>query len=471
MTGRVAALLVVPHGTHRPEPLAAAINTLHPQWSVGAVWCGDPYFKPQLDGVDWFNGSENAAAAEVAIVAGDALVGEWKRAIDVTAGLLADGFERVVLLWVGATAVLSELDALVDTQPSSMTLVARALQPLADDGLAPSEEDLAADGLFSTSVAVFGSASLPALDWLASNLRGSAMVGQLLARAAQLFGAKVCTDESIGVGRWRWDCDEPALLDVDCLDTRSPWTLDPESSLPLRVEVLGHAERQAALSLASSQLVGRRTPLRLPGGLEVDAVVRRVVSESSTPPPAPWSAARQFRDWLKPRYWPVLRKGRADLRFAFPDPEHRSAIAFHRWSRGAFFFDEMPLLIAPPELHYRPVVVADRLRQDGLNLVGYFTRQSGLGDVARRLKDGVRQAGVAHCAISTQRTESPTDNTIDVGNRVEFTNSLCVVNADQFEFLAEDYPELFAATRRMIGYWFWELEHVPVPMRRVVCAC
>ena len=130
------------------------------------------------------------------------------------------------------TAVLSELDALVDTQPSSMTLVARAVQPLADDGLAPSEADLAADGLFSTSVAVFGTASLPALDWLASNLRGSATVGQLLARAAQLFGVEVCTDESIGVGRWRWDCDEPALLDLDRFDTRSPWTLDPEVLRP-----------------------------------------------------------------------------------------------------------------------------------------------------------------------------------------------------------------------------------------------
>ena len=43
---------------------------------------------------------------------------------------------------------------------------------------------------------------------------------------------------------------------------------------------------------------------------------------------------------------------------------------------------------------------------------------------------------------------------------------LCVVNADQFSLLAEDFPELFDATQQMIGYWFWELEYVPVPMRR-----
>jgi glycosyltransferase involved in cell wall biosynthesis len=31
-----------------------------------------------------------------------------------------------------------------------------------------------------------------------------------------------------------------------------------------------------------------------------------------------------------------------------------------------------------------------------------------------------------------------------------------------------DHPELFDATQRMIGYWFWELEHIPQPMRSAV---
>ncbi len=55
-----------------------------------------------------------------------------------------------------------------------------------------------------------------------------------------------------------------------------------------------------------------------------------------------------------------------------------------------------------------------------------------------------------------------------VKNRVEFTNSVCVVTADQFPFLAADFPELFAATKRMIGYWFWELEYVPLHMRQSI---
>ncbi|HEX2784562.1 MAG TPA: glycosyltransferase, partial [Ilumatobacteraceae bacterium] len=171
---------------------------------------------------------------------------------------------------------------------------------------------------------------------------------------------------------------------------------------------------------------------------------------------------------LAPRYWGALHEERRDLWAAFPDPEQRSAPAYRRWCREAFTFDDMPLLLAAPEVAISQVVVADVLRDDGLNLVGYLTHQSGLGDVARRLRDAAGQAGLAHSAVATYRTASPTDDTDQVDNRVEFTNSLCVVTADQFPFLAADMPALFTATRRMIGYWFWELEHVPLHMRQSI---
>ncbi len=138
------------------------------------------------------------------------------------------------------------------------------------------------------------------------------------------------------------------------------------------------------------------------------------------------------------------------------------------WCRGAFTFDDVPLLLAAPRVERDPVVVADQLRSDGLNLVGYFTRNPVsamlLGDFAKPFE----QAGVAHSTIATQRTASPTRDAVDIDNRVEFTNTVCVVTADQFPFLASDFPELFAATERMIGYWFWELEHIPLHMRRSI---
>ena len=466
MTGRVAAVLVVPHGIHRPEPLADAIRTLHPGWELGAVWCGDPHLRPQLDGIVWLDGHKTTAADEVAIVAGDALIGEWRRAVEVTSGLLADGDVHVVLLWVGSTAVLSGIDALI-AEPG-MTVMLRSVATLPDDELAPTEADLAIDGLYSTSAAAFGANSAATLQWLASHLTGTTSVAHLLARAAQLFGASECGDASIGVGKWRWDTTEPALLDVAGYDTRTPWTLDAESQRPMRIELLANPERQEAMKRAAGQLAGERTLLRLPGGLTVDATIRQVVADASSPPPAPWSAAAAFRTWLASRYWLAFHEQRRDLSAAFPDPEGGSATNFRRWCRGAFSFDEVPLLVSTVEAEQSEMVVAEQPRSDGLNLVGYLTRESSLGDVARRLREALEQANVSHSAIATQRTASPQQRADGIDNRVEFTNSLCVVTADQFRYLAGDFPQLFAATKRMIGYWFWELEYVPLHMRQSI---
>ena len=51
-------LLVVPNGTYRPEPLARAVWSFHPSWTVSAVWAGDPGLRPALNGLDWDDDDE-----------------------------------------------------------------------------------------------------------------------------------------------------------------------------------------------------------------------------------------------------------------------------------------------------------------------------------------------------------------------------------------------------------------------------
>src|SRR3954470_9471484 len=376
MTGRIAALLVVPNGSHRPLPLAAAIATLHSSWEIGAVWCGDPQLRPRPDGVVWLDDAHLSAADEIALIAGDPATGEWRRAITVAERLLADRVDRVVLLWVGSVAIAGNVDPLVNTT-AAVTLIARAVGDLANSDLVPTEGDLVEAGLYSTTVAVFGQGSEPALEWLATQLTGTVAVGPSLTRAAQLFGAEVCSDPSIGVGRWRWDSAHPALIDCAGYDSSEPWTLDPVAERPARIELLGHPERQAVMARIADQLAGERTALSLPGGLAVDTVVRQVVADSTTSPPPPWTAAADFRSWLAPRYWPALHVQRPDLQAAFPDRDGRSATDSKRCCKAAFPCDDVPLLVAPPTAAGRPVAVADELRVDGFNLVGYLTRHSG----------------------------------------------------------------------------------------------
>ena len=435
------------------------------------MWCGDPQLRPCLDGVAWFDIGGSHALAESAIIAGEPSVGEWRRAIATAADrLLADGVDHVVLLWVGATAVLSALDALVSTGSKPMTFVPRSPDGLPADGLAPTEADLIADGLYSTSVAVFDLGRSAGARVVGIQPRpGASKVGQVLSRAAQIFGANECSDESIGVGRWRWNSAAPALLDVAGYEASSPWTLDANAAKRDADRTVGQSGAATGDGTCCGA-VGRRAHTSLPSGRS-----RGRCNHSASRRRLLGTAARTME---RGRRVPCLACAavlaciarRSDLICGprFPIRRAGQPSRSGRWCRGAFTFDDVPLLLNSPQHERSPVIVADRLRDDGLNLVGYFTRQSGLGDVVRRIGEAIAQADVAHSTVATQRTASPSEDAAPIDNRIEFTNSVCVVTADQFPFLADDFPQLFAATRRMIGYWFWELEHVPLHMRQSI---
>jgi glycosyltransferase involved in cell wall biosynthesis len=87
----------------------------------------------------------------------------------------------------------------------------------------------------------------------------------------------------------------------------------------------------------------------------------------------------------------------------------------------------------------------------------------------RRIADGLRGADVPISTIAATRSASPPLPDAPVPDqRVAYETTLAVVTADQLPLLKADHPELFAATKRMIGYWFWELEYVPRAMRQSI---
>ena len=94
------------------------------------------------------------------LVAGDAWIGEWSRALDVTDALLDDG-RRPGRAAVGRRHGRARRDRRAGRppQPEPMTLVPRALDPLPDDGLCADRERPRRRGSRSArSVAAFGPA-------------------------------------------------------------------------------------------------------------------------------------------------------------------------------------------------------------------------------------------------------------------------------------------------------------------------
>jgi hypothetical protein len=494
--------LVVPNGTHRPDALARAIATIHADVAIGAIWCGDPQLRPaHSDAAPWWDwqliaadlSSEVAEAWHEILVADPPLVAEWRAALRTVRDRLDRGARSITVLWVGATGVLGDVSDLWVGEPR-FRLVARLTSPNPSDGAMPDDHELAESGRFSPHVATFGRRSTEVLDWLEQRLvedgegefgaAGRQGVGRWLELAGALFDVDVCDDERIGVGAWRWSTSEPLLLDVAGHDVSMPWVLDRHVSHRTRVNIVGHVDRRRALDAAAGQLAGTRRPLTAPGNIAIDDVVRRLarpptslplaaapLAPPRTTPPSPWARPAAFRRWLADRYWTEMHATRRDLMVAFPSPTSNDAAGFETWSRRAFMDDQAGFLLAPLSSEVATPMrfeTVDVPRRDGLNLTGYFRRESSLGDVVRRLAAATEAAGVPTGRLAHERTASPLmPEPPQVHRRIEFATTLAVVNADQFVTLHLDHPELMTATQRMIGYWFWELAYIPSGMRSV----
>jgi hypothetical protein len=462
--------LVVPHGSRRPGPLARRFDGSVQPDAIGAVWCGDPAMQPFADEVVWWEPAADEGDWHRILVASSPLVAEWWRALGVVERLLDEGASSVTIMWTGAVAVLGDVSALW-SDVNGMRFVPRVVGPLPADGLVPDDRALLEAGRFSTHVATFARQSIAAVEWLRRQLAdrswdssSGAPLGRLLEMATALFDHDECTDPRLGVGSFRWQTSTPVLLDVEGYRPDTPWVLDARESRAARITVVGHPDRVRALDEAADQLAGERRDLVIPGGVTVDDVMRRAV-RAADGSPSPWASSHAFRQWLSERYWARLHAERRDLSAAFPQPAGHDADAFGTWTRRAVLDDRAALLLPPIEPASHRFQVAPSLRSDGFNLVGYLRHDLGLGDVARRIAASAAAANVPVSLLAHTRTGSPlAESPVPVADHFEFATTLAVVNADQFGMLLDDHPEL-AASSTTIGYWFWELEHVPRSMR------
>lgn len=110
--------------------------------------------------------------------------------------------------------------------------------------------------------------------------------------------------------------------------------------------------------------------------------------------------------------------------------------------------------------------VAEPPASGGVNVIGYLQRQLGIGDVARRLVSILRHHDVPTSAIAFGASTSPTfPSDFAISQRLAYDTTIAVVAADQLDMLRRTHPEAFAASQRMIGYCFWELETITQQMQ------
>ncbi len=110
-----------------------------------------------------------------------------------------------------------------------------------------------------------------------------------------------------------------------------------------------------------------------------------------------------------------------------------------------------------PRIH-----VPDLSRNEGgVDVVGFFTAEHGVGDAARTLVTTLRAANVTTGTINYTDTESRTEHFFRTDDVSRHRALLMSVNADHLLVARQRFGDEFFHNRYVIGQWFWELEQAP----------
>ena len=181
--------------------------------------------------------------------------------------------------------------------------------------------------------------------------------------------------------------------------------------------------------------------------------------------------AREFVTWLTavpersatglPRHLQAVYDERTDVQGMYPEVRSGILNRFAWWvgSTGRAEHTNIRLLghVVPADRH-----VPDEGRAlDGIDVTGFLTTESGIGEAGRTTVESLRTAGVTVSTINYTDTLSRTSHPFVVDDVSRHRTLLMAVNADHLPVVRERMGEHFLRDRYVIGQWFWELEKAP----------
>jgi glycosyltransferase involved in cell wall biosynthesis/SAM-dependent methyltransferase len=217
-------------------------------------------------------------------------------------------------------------------------------------------------------------------------------------------------------------------------------------------------------------------------------------------PPFSEAGSAAFMSWLAEpapgapagvnRLLAELYGTRADLQEAFPDVGGADHAAFLRWAGDTGVAEEATLGLLPAldsglvddarhiaasdndatagagsaPSSATPAEIEPVASPWGVNVVGYFRSELGVGEAARQLVSALDAGGVSLLPVHGRTI--PPNRQGHVYTHLDFSDArypvnLICMNADAVgEFAAQAGPEFFHA-RYSIGMWFWEVERFP----------
>ena len=108
-----------------------------------------------------------------------------------------------------------------------------------------------------------------------------------------------------------------------------------------------------------------------------------------------------------------------------------------------------------------PVIVNEGRSLDGIDVLGFFTAEHGVGEAARVLTSTLQAASVSVSTIDYTDTQSRRGHLFHCDNVSRNKVLMMAVNADHLNEAQHRLGRKFFRKRYVIGQWFWELEEAP----------
>lgn len=426
--------------------------------------------------------------------------------------LLATGSGPVCYLasTIYVCGCLDEVETLADQH--GLVLAPTLTAPLPVDDFRPTEGELLAYGLYNRGFAAVGPKAATFLGWWADRLGCTDVVDPLLwaSMAAAAFRPHIL--KSSGYNLSYWNADRRSLArgedgvvtverqplrfaDFSGYEPDQPWQLSKYAGSAPRVLLSEHpvlAElceeyRNRLLGAdagAESQLDYRYS--RLPDGMRIDNYMRRLyrrfrrpTSSSAEPdglPPdsfvdhggaqlvawlnSPWPG----RSWVSvSRYLYAIYDARVDLQAVYPDGSAHGLRGFVRWVRRHGVREErIPSVLARAgRVGVSPVRTPAKTER-GVNVVGFFRAELGLGEGGRLAVAGLEAAEERCATVTWTSTWSRQDHPYrDDCDSAPYDINLLCVNSEHIQSVAYWLGPDFFRHRYTIGSWAWELEAFP----------
>ena len=103
-------------------------------------------------------------------------------------------------------------------------------------------------------------------------------------------------------------------------------------------------------------------------------------------------------------------------------------------------------------------------REYGVNLVGYFRSETGVGQSVRSARLSLKNASVPlslRCAVDSGPSRKQDVSAGPMSTVFPYSTNLFYINADQTLVVRKSLGEGFYRHRKNIGYWVWELDEFP----------